>query len=277
MSLIVASLNSGSNGNCYYISNGLDSILIDGGLSCKETVKRMKRLGLSLRNVKAIFVSHEHGDHIHGVEGICKKFKLPLYITEATLQAISLNVAPELIRALVPFDRINIGSLITTSFPKIHDAVDPQSFVVENEGVRVGVFTDIGSTCENTIKHFKECHAAFLESNYDEAMLEHGGYPYPLKMRIRGGKGHLSNLQALKLFTEHKPEFMSHLFLSHLSHDNNDPKLVQRLFSQVAENTDVIIASRQRETKLYHIRQGLTKPKRRRSAIPTTVQLSFFN
>jgi phosphoribosyl 1,2-cyclic phosphodiesterase len=117
------------------------------------------------------------------------------------------------------------------------------------------VFTDIGAPCEHLIKHFQQCHAAFLEANYDEQMLEQGRYPYYLKKRIRGGHGHLSNTQALELFKTHKPAYMSHLLLSHLSKDNNNPELVLNLFNQHAGDTKIIVASRHEETEVYYISQ----------------------
>jgi phosphoribosyl 1,2-cyclic phosphodiesterase len=125
--------------------------------------------------------------------------------------------------------------------------------VISSDSVNVGVFTDIGIACENVIRHFRQCHAVFLESNYDEAMLENGGYPQALKNRIRGGKGHLSNKQAVQLFMTHRPNFMSHLFLSHLSRNNNSPKIVRELFFSVADQIEIVIATRERETKVYHI------------------------
>jgi phosphoribosyl 1,2-cyclic phosphodiesterase len=116
------------------------------------------------------------------------------------------------------------------------------------------VFTDIGVVCERVIAQFKKCHAVILESNYDEDMLERGKYTQFLKERIRGGKGHISNVQALELFLAHRPEFMSHLFLGHLSAENNSQKIVKKIFSEVAGKTEVIVASRNKETSLYHIR-----------------------
>jgi Metal-dependent hydrolases of the beta-lactamase superfamily I len=254
MSLFIASLNSGSNGNCYYISNDDEAVLIDAGISCKETEKRLKRLGLSIRKVKAIFISHEHGDHIHGVGVLSRKHKLPVYITPRTRQLSNIELKEEYTHSFVAYQPVTIGALTITAFPKFHDASDPHSFIIQNRDVTVGVFTDIGTPCEHLIQHFKKCHAAFLESNYDEVMLNNGSYPYPLKERIRGTHGHLSNAQALQLFLEHRPPFMSHLLLSHLSRDNNAPKLVKALFEQHAEGTEIIIASRQKESKLYHIR-----------------------
>ena len=119
--------------------------------------------------------------------------------------------------------------------------------------VTIGIFTDIGAPCEHVIRHFQQCHAAFLEANYDEEMLDKGRYPYYLKKRIRGGKGHLSNKQALEIFTTYRPPFMSHLLLAHLSRDNNSPALVQELFDQHANGTQIVVASRFEETAVYHI------------------------
>ena len=230
MSLFIASLNSGSNGNCYYIGNGDDAILVDAGLSCRETEARMKRLGLNMSQVKAIFISHEHSDHIwapaagseipnpclfepvyHEKAGFWKIRKFTFHFTEQ--------------------QPVQIGGLQITAFQKKHDACDPHSFVVSAAKTNIGVFTDIGAPCERLIHYFKQCHAAFLESNYDEDMLEKGRYPAYLKNRIRGGNGHLSNRQALDLYLNHRPSFMSHLLLSHLSKENNSPELVESLFS----------------------------------------------
>lgn len=279
MSLFIASLNSGSNGNCYYIGNQDEAVLIDGGISCKETDKRLKRLGLSIKKVKAVFISHEHGDHIHGVNGIAKKYQLPVYITAKTLQHGKLAVNENLINIFQPYHQIQIGNISVTAFPKHHDACDPHSFIVSSNTVKVGIFTDIGLPCEHVINHFAQCHAAFLEANYDEAMLEGGNYPIYLKERIRGGKGHLSNKQAAKLFVDHKPSFMSHLFLSHLSRENNNPKLVQDLFKKIAGKTEIIIASRSKETRLYHIRntQGTIRKPARSYKPDFKFQLSLFS
>src|SRR5690606_11763394 len=201
MGLFVTSLNSGSNGNCYYIGNEHEAILIDGGISCRETEKRMRRLGLSLSKVKAIFVSHEHGDHIHGVPALSKKYKLPVYITPATLNNGRVIIREELVNPFRAYQPVTIGNYNLTVFTKEHDACDPLSFIISSNGVTIGVFTDIGVSCNHVTQHFSQCHAAFLESNYDEQMLETGRYPYHLKNRIRGGKGHLSNAQAMRLFT----------------------------------------------------------------------------
>lgn len=253
MSLYIAALNSGSNGNCYYIGNESEAVFIDAGLSCRETETRMKRLGLPMERVKAIIVSHEHSDHIAGIKSIVKKYRLPVYITSGTLQSRKLWLEKQFIVPFVSGEVITIGALSVKAFAKHHDANDPHSFTVSEHGVTIGVFTDIGHPCEQLIQHFSQCHAAFLEANYDEQMLLNGRYPYVLKNRIRSGKGHLSNVQALDVFTRHRPAFMTHLLLAHLSRDNNSPQLVSDMFRAVAGNTHVSIASRDCETAVYHV------------------------
>lgn len=253
MSLFVTSLNSGSNGNCFYIGNKTEAVLIDAGISCRETEKRMRNLQLSMQQVKAIFISHEHTDHIRGVQVLAAKHKLPVYITSDTLYRSNLLLDKNNVRSFTANAPVQIGNLSVIPFTKHHDAIDPYSFVIEGNGTKVGVLTDIGKLCEQVIDHFKQCNAVFLESNYDEQMLEEGNYPLHLKRRIRGGKGHLSNKQALDLFVTHKQDFLSHVFLSHLSANNNNAELVHQLFTKHAGNTKVVVASRHRETPLYTI------------------------
>lgn len=279
MSLYISSLNSGSNGNCYYIGNNDEAILVDAGISCRETEKRMDHLGLSIRKVKAIFITHEHSDHISGVTKLSKRHQLPVYITQPTLENGALRIEEHLVRSFKAYEPITIGNLTITGFPKFHDACDPHSFIVAGNSVKIGVFTDIGIACEHVTNHFEQCNAAFLEANYDEEMLDTGRYPYFLKNRIRGGKGHLSNTQALQIFQRHKPAFMSHLFLSHLSHDNNRPELVKNLFTKKAGKTEIIVASRYEATRVYHIRNlsrlaYAVKPSRVRAS--SEFQLSLF-
>jgi len=256
MSLFISSLNSGSNGNCYYIGNDSEAVLVDAGITCREIEKRLKRLDLSVLKIKAVFVSHEHSDHIKGIEVFSKKYQLPVYITTATLINSGIRIEDHLVTSFDAYESVKIGSLNILPFPKSHDASDPNSFIVEYNTIKVGIFTDIGLPCEHVIAHFQQCHAAFLEANYDEKMLSDSNYPYHLKKRISGGQGHLSNMQALALFKKHRHPFMSHLFLSHLSQNNNTPQLVKDLFDANADGVEIIIASRYEETAVYHIQNS---------------------
>lgn len=265
----IASLNSGSNGNCFYIGDDREAILVDAGLSCKETEIRMRRLGLDMRKVGAILVSHEHSDHIKGIPVLAQKYRLPVYLTERTFLGARLRLDGDRIVCFQAGDRLEIGPFSVFSFAKRHDAADPVSFRIAVHGRHIGVFTDLGSVCPALAHHFAHCHAAFLEANYDADMLDKGGYPYMLKQRIRGGHGHLSNEQALRLFIDHKPAHMSHLLLSHLSKDNNCPELALSLFRAHAGQVEIGHASRWEESALLCIGEPLP-------ARPVTKQMELF-
>lgn len=251
MSVYFAALNSGSNGNCFYISDNENAILIDAGLSCKETQNRMTGLGLSMNKIKAIFITHEHVDHIKGAEVLSKKYEIPVYLNKATLEGSRFQVPSNHIRFIDAYDEVAIGSMLIKSFSKHHDAADPISFTIDCGSKRIGVFTDIGHACTNIIHHFSLCDIVFLEANYDEKMLESGSYPRHLKNRIQSDRGHLSNAQALELFRTHRSNNLSHLFLAHLSKENNHPDLVKNLFLPHAENTSILISTRYASTALH--------------------------
>ncbi|MEO8794089.1 MAG: MBL fold metallo-hydrolase [Daejeonella sp.] len=278
MSLYISSINSGSNGNCYYVGNQQTAVLIDVGISCREVEKRFARMGLSMKIVKAIFISHEHSDHIKGLTVLSSKYRIPVYVSTGTLRNLPCSVDAELIRIFKGSENIKIDEITITPFYKIHDAYDPHSFMLSYNKVNVGVFTDLGRVCKNLTKYFKKCHAAFLETNYDETMLDQGRYPYFLKNRIRGGSGHLSNREALDLFINHRPEFLSHLLLSHLSKDNNCVELVEELFNKHTTNTQITVAGRYQETSVYLIEPAgmIKKAQLVIKQKPAEAQLSLF-
>lgn len=253
MTLRFASLNSGSNGNCYYVGNEYDAVFIDAGISCRETCRRLARLRLDITKVRAVFISHEHSDHTRGAEVLSKKLNVPVFITAATHSHSNIRISPALINYFSPDEKIHFGSLIVEPFAKRHDAADPQSFVISYNGLNVGVMTDIGSACEQVKAQFGRCHAAFLEANYDEQMLEHSFYPYYIKKRIRSDHGHLSNDQALELFSNHRSPGLKHLVLSHLSKVNNKPEIVRELFDRHANGTVISIASRYEESEVFSV------------------------
>lgn len=270
MSLIIASINSGSNGNCYYIGNQTDAIFIDAGISCREIEKRMARLNLDINKIRAIIVSHEHTDHIKGIPVLSKKYNLPVYISEKTLHKSGMKLNRSI--SFLSNEQLSIASLEVHPFSKLHDAIDPFSFNISFEGIIVGVFTDLGTVCPNLIHHFKQCHAAFLEANYDDEMLEKGNYPYHLKRRITDGHGHLSNHKAFKLYKEHKAPYLQLLLLAHLSKENNNPYLAKSLFDTLGNATEIVVASRNEESAVYEILPCLHKSLKR----STSYQLSLF-
>lgn len=284
MPLQISSLNSGSNANCYYIGNDTEAVLIDAGLGCRETEKRMKDRGLEMEKVRAIFVTHEHGDHISGLAGISKKHKLPVYITDRTMQNCPVPLSRE---HIIPFQHgkgISIGRLNILPFQKSHDADDPHSFVVTANGINIGIITDIGYACKQVLHYFSQCHAVFLESNYCPDMLANGNYPYHLQKRISSDEGHLSNQQALELFQHYRSPFLKLLILSHLSKNNNRPELVHKLFSPHAGETEIFVASRYEASPVFtvegkpHLISAIAKstPRMKKKAVTNDSQLSLF-
>lgn len=255
MSLFAASIASGSNGNCYFIGNEQEAILIDVGISCREIEIRMTRLGLDMAIVKAIFITHEHTDHVRGLATLAKKYNLPVFCTLGTWNAISASIPATQAYRLTADKPVHVGSLKVMPFAKCHDAAEPISMVVSSEGMEVGVFTDIGRICEDVIRYFSTCDAVFLECNYEAELLQNGRYPYFLKRRIQGGQGHLSNAQALELFANHRKPGLKLVFPSHLSRDNNSTALVTQYFQNYLgldqEEVQVVVATRECETPLF--------------------------
>jgi phosphoribosyl 1,2-cyclic phosphodiesterase len=181
----------------------------------------------------------------------------------------------ELMKDFTGQNCINIGSLEVRPFSKLHDAADPYSFTISAGGVTVGVFTDLGRVCSNLVTHFRQCHAALLESNYGEEMLDKGHYPWHLKQRIRGGQGHLSNREALELFVSSRPPQMTHLWLGHLSQNNNDTAIVARTFAPHAGSVDIQVASRYEESCHAWVR-GTESPIAAHYGVEAPSQLALF-
>jgi len=235
----------------------------------------MKKLGLDMRKVKAIFVSHEHGDHIKGVSTLANKYNLPVFITPKTAKN-----GPQLIKHLsktfVANQPVTIGELVITAFAKFHDAADPHSFVISYADTTVAVITDIGKVCDEVIRYFKQCQAVFLEANYDKDLLENGRYPVYLKNRIRGGLGHISNDEALNLFINHRSTNLSHIILSHLSQENNSAEMVAELFAPYANETEIIIASRYSHTDVFCINPLKETVKKTATTFTKSSQLRLF-
>jgi phosphoribosyl 1,2-cyclic phosphodiesterase len=240
----ICALASGSNGNCYYIGNQEHAVLVDAGISRRQVIERMKLKGLDPSRIAAIFISHEHSDHSCGVRVLSEKLDVPVYMTKTTFNNSRAHQRPEKYLPFTPGDVVTVGSLNVHTFGKRHDAVDPCSFVVEASSLRVGVLTDLGSVCEIVSGHVANCDALFLESNYDEQMLWNGPYPAYLKTRVAGNHGHLSNTQAAELVEMHGSARLKHIFLSHLSAENNLPQLALKSFSHLTHRHNVVLTNR---------------------------------
>lgn len=244
-------LASGSNGNCYYIAKDDVAVLIDVGINSKHVHLRMHNLGIVPTQVKAVFITHEHTDHICGLSVFARKYNLPVYITQGSYNNSKLNLPTHLINIIKPNGRVSIGDMEIIGIPKYHDAQEPCSFVVTDGETNIGIMTDIGRPCSNVAHVVRHSDILLLESNFDEDMLEKGRYPYFLKNRIRNGWGHISNKTALELFVQNRSPRLRHLILGHLSGENNRVDLVEKTFASYCEDIRFSVATRYTETELF--------------------------
>lgn len=246
-----AAIASGSNGNCYYVAKGEDVVLIDVGINTKHVELRMAKLGLSPAAVKAIFITHEHTDHIKGLSVFCKRYQIPVYLTEGTYKGTKLRLPEHLVHIINADARIEVGALTVIGIPKYHDAKEPCSFVVTDGVTNVSILTDLGRGCDNVKHVIQHSDVLLLESNYDEEMLRTGRYSYYLKNRISSGWGHISNREALELLLENRSTRLRHLILGHLSGENNTVDIVHQTFAPHCEGIELSIALRTEETPLF--------------------------
>ena len=251
--LEICAIASGSNGNCYYIGNQSNAVLIDAGISYKQIVQRMKDRNLNPIKVKAVFITHEHSDHLSGARVFGNRLHVPIYMTPKTYYGAYKNQRPDYPRFFNPGEIINVGDFEIHSFLKNHDASEPCSFRVQHGGKNIGVFTDIGEACENVTQHLKLCDGLFLETNYDEKMLWEGSYPWFLKKRVASDVGHLSNKQAFDLLHSHSGENLKCVFLSHISKENNSPEIAHNSMLALFSRFDVKLTSRYEAGEVYYL------------------------
>ncbi len=226
----LCSIASGSSGNCIYLGSGNTSILIDAGISGKRVEKGLQEFGMTGRDINAILVTHEHSDHICGLGVLARRLGVPIYATAATIRQIrrqrSLGEIPDdLFFAVRPEEEVKIGEITALPFAISHDAADPVGYRLEAGGKTAAVATDMGVYTDYTIRHLSGLDVLLLEANHDVRMLEVGRYPYYLKQRILGERGHLSNEAAGLLLGEILHDQMKHIVLGHLSQENNYPAL----------------------------------------------------
>jgi phosphoribosyl 1,2-cyclic phosphodiesterase len=252
----VSALASGSSGNCFYINHNSHGILVDAGISCRQVVDRLSSLGQSPENIKGIFITHEHTDHIKGVDTLARKFNIPIFATGGTIRNCFLCSKPELINEIKNDDTVKLAGLEIQAFSKSHDASDPVSYTIRNDKV-VSIITDIGKACGNVCENVHDSDFLILESNHDLRMLKDGPYPAFLKQRIGGDMGHLSNLHSGLCVLEHGAKKLKNIMLAHLSEVNNIPQLAFGTFnSLVKERVDLkpkITVSTRHSTQLFHV------------------------
>ncbi len=236
----VCSLASGSNGNSFFIKTGDDVFLVDAGISCKQVCLRLEQLRVRPDAVKGIFITHEHSDHTRGLRVFLKKYPVPVYVTTDTYRQLPDICNYSNLHFIKSKDEVAINKTLIRSLPKSHDAVDPCLFSFYFGGKKISVITDAGSICHNVVEAVQDADVLFLETNYDEQMLWDGEYPYNLKQRIAGDFGHLANDLAGTLVLNHAPVKLQHVFLSHLSENNNTPEKALTTFCSIIKNNDAL-------------------------------------
>ncbi|MBU4459354.1 MAG: MBL fold metallo-hydrolase [Verrucomicrobia bacterium] len=226
MSLRVCVLASSSSGNCTWIASPTTAILVDAGLSARAILQRMEAIGADPRAVKAVAISHEHSDHISGIVRMQRLHGVALYANEGTRQGIERDPAFQGLewRQFSTGHAFEIGDLRISPFAVPHDAYDPVGFVIEHGGVALGIATDLGTPTSLIRERLRPCRALILEANHDEHMLHLSRRPWPLKQRILGRQGHLSNRMAAEMAAEIAGPGLTDIFLAHLSAECNDPR-----------------------------------------------------
>ncbi|MEK6918698.1 MAG: MBL fold metallo-hydrolase [Nanoarchaeota archaeon] len=220
-----SALSSGSSGNCFWVNNTdtNSAVLIDCGISMKKASERLTSINRSITDVKAIFITHEHTDHIAGADVLSRHLKIPVFATKKTFEALRF-CEEEYQNVIKKGEKTNIGGMTVESFKKNHGAADPVSYNVTKESKKVSIITDVGSTCENIDDNIKESDILCLESNHDLQLLKGGRYPQFLKDWIASDTGHLSNKQSALAVLEHARKKLKKVVLSHLSTNNNTPR-----------------------------------------------------
>ncbi len=224
------SIASGSSGNCIYVGSEAAHIFIDAGISGKRTQEGLKQLGIRPDELDGIFITHEHTDHISGLGVISRKFGIPVYGTRGTLEAVrrcrSLGVMDEgLFHEIKADEKIQVGDLIIDPMKICHDAAEPVAYRIRDGKKQLGIVTDLGCYNDYTIEGLQGMNALLIEANHDVKMLQAGSYPYYLKERILGDRGHLSNELSGRLLKELLHDGMQTIVLGHLSKENNLPEL----------------------------------------------------
>jgi phosphoribosyl 1,2-cyclic phosphodiesterase len=228
MAVRLVSLGSGSEGNATLVEFGRTRILVDAGLSARALARRLDEVGVETSSLAAVLLSHEHHDHARGAEVFSRRHGVPVFSSLETLEALDRSpVHFSDWHALDPGRVVEIDGVRVDAFPIPHDAARPVGFVLESDGVRAGIVTDLGHATTLVAQRLRGCQILVIESNHDDAMLHSGPYPWQLKQRVGSRLGHLSNDEAARLLAHVVDETCEAVVLAHLSARNNTPELAR--------------------------------------------------
>ena len=264
--ILFQSFGSGSSGNCYYIGNASNGILIDAGISVRSIRRNLKNIGLDFENIWGVFVTHDHADHIKAVGPLGEKHLIPIYSTKLIHEGIhrSYCVTEKLYsskKTIEKLQTVTIGDFKITAFPVSHDSTDSVGYTVEYKEKRFTFATDLGFVGDEVATHLSQSDFIVIEANYDEDLLANGHYPIHLQNRISANTGHLSNNQAGEFLANCYTERLKHIFLCHLSKENNHPEVAyntikEHLYNKsvhVGKHVELIVLDRINPSELYKL------------------------
>jgi len=255
-------LCSGSSGNATYIEAGSARLLIDAGLSCKRICELLSKIGVDPKTLSAILITHEHVDHVRGVNVLSKKYDLPVYANADTWSALKptlFGVAPKNVCVFESDRDFYLAGVRVLPFSVPHDAVHCVGYTVSAGGRKVGVCTDLGHVDARILSILSGCDLLLFEANHDVDMLMAGSYPYPLKKRILSGNGHMNNEDCGKALVKLSESGVKNVILGHLSRENNYPELAMVAVRSVLEDAGVAdgmqiaIAAREEPTGIFEV------------------------
>lgn len=240
------SFGSGSSGNCYFLATETDALIIDIGVGLRGLRKSCKEYGVSLQKVHHVLVTHDHADHIKSVGSISADFTLPIYATREVHAGINRNycvtkkVAPELVRYVEKGKTLTLGDFQVTPFGVPHDSADNVGYFIEAGGTDFCLITDAGMVTDEMKSFISRAHHLVIEANHDEEMVQSGPYPQFLKERILSGTGHLSNRSCGEAVAQNMSEGLKHVWLCHLSEENNHPELARKTVESVLRSYGIV-------------------------------------
>lgn len=235
MKLNFCSLSSGSSGNCYYLGNGFHGILIDAGISATSIRKFLKSIDISMQTIMGVLITHNHIDHIRGLEVLARKNNLPVLTTEKirrNILTMKKKISQDCIREIPLQQKFHLAGFDIEAFPVFHDAPETIGFHICAGDKKITIATDLGHICQTVAPYIKAANLLVIESNYDEQMLMNGNYPIYLKVRIQSDFGHLGNHQTSAFLADHISDNISHICLAHLSKNNNTPEIALQTLKQ---------------------------------------------
>jgi len=251
----VCILASSSSGNCTFIATDRTRVLIDAGLSNRETFQRLASIGVDRKSIDAVLVTHEHSDHVSGLVTLARALNIPVYLSNLTAPTIAWGEFQPKIELFQSGSSFTVGDIDVSSFTIPHDAIDPVGFCLRSQGVKVGIATDLGYVTNSIRFHLRQTDLLLLESNHDLDMLKVGPYPWSVKQRVMGRKGHLSNDVACDFVKRHLDTSTSTLVLGHLSESYNDPEIVRLIASQALHGrelfTRLVVAEPGKQTETF--------------------------